>query len=74
MPLWPDFRGEMVLISTTVQRQILTTQHEAGPGGQDGYAILKEKLGSKWTSTDYVRFVSRLLPMLRDARVARSSA
>ena len=49
MPLWPDFRGEMVLISTTVQRQILTTQHEAGPGGQDGYAILKEKLGSKWT-------------------------
>src|ERR1700704_4727177 len=25
-------------------------------------------------STDYVRFVSRLLPMLRDARVARSSA
>ena len=50
MPLWPDFRGEMVPISTTVQRQILTTQHEAGPGGQDGYAILKEKLGSKWTS------------------------
>jgi hypothetical protein len=51
MPLWPDFRGEMVPISTTVQRQILTAQHEAGPGGQDGYAILKEKLGSKWTST-----------------------
>src|SRR5258705_12609122 len=25
-------------------------------------------------STDYVRFVSRLLPMLRDARVARFSA
>ena len=25
-------------------------------------------------STDYGRFVSRLLPMLRDARVARSSA
>ena len=28
----------------------------------------------KWTRTDYERSVSRLLPMLRDARVARSSA
>src|ERR1700704_5725423 len=31
--------------------------------------------GSPWrVSTDYERWVSRLLPMLRDARVARSSA
>src|SRR5882672_6051945 len=38
------------------------------------YGTNRSSSNTSRSSTDYVRFMSRLLPMLRDARVARSSA
>src|SRR6202049_1490593 len=38
------------------------------------YGTNRSNSNTSCSSTDYVRYVSRVLPMLRDARLARSSA
>src|SRR6266850_5286129 len=65
-------RGGEAWAQEAVETGLTRARHEPAIGATKSTRLVG--LRRSLASTDYVRFVSRLLPMLRDARVARSSS
>src|SRR5258705_14022842 len=58
--------------SSVLETGLTRARHQPAIGATKSTRLVG--LRRSLASTDYARFVSRLLPMLRDARVARSSS
>src|SRR5882672_7938995 len=65
-------RGGEAWAQEAVETGLTRARHQPAIGATKSTRLVG--LRRSLASTDYVRFVSRLLPMLRDARVARSSS